>query len=427
MKILWLVNLPLPKAAKAMGWKQMNAGGWLSGQLDLLADASLSMVVCHVTPLVSTLQSVTVDGVRYLFLPAKTDALKRDFVQLLEREQPDVIHIFGTEYTHSEAMLEACGGVRCVVSLQGVMTEYAKHYKDGLPSGKFKHVSPIKKLVKRFYYADSIADGERDFFARGRCEAEMLKKVQHVIGRTHWDKACAQQLCPQAAYHSVNENLRAEFYDSSMWQADLCRRHSIFISQALYPIKGFHQVLKTLPQLLSIYPDLHLYVGGVKPYTLNNKLLDVGVDYFCEYQHYLKKLMRQLHVTKAVTYTGPLDAAQMKAQYLACNVFVSPSSIENSPNSVGEAMLLGVPVVASDVGGVSSMLTDEADGLLYDFFDPDALAAQVRRIFDEDAFAQRCGASAHAHAQRTHHRERNTQALLSVYSSIAGEKSKREE
>ncbi|MEG2931128.1 MAG: glycosyltransferase family 4 protein, partial [Ruthenibacterium sp.] len=300
--------------------------------------------------------------------------------------------------------------------------EYAKHYKDGLPKGKFDRVSLVKKLMKQFYYADSIADGERDFFARGRCEAEMLKKVQHVIGRTHWDKACAQQLCPQAAYHSVNENLRAEFYDSSMWQADHCRRHSIFVSQALYPIKGFHQVLKTLPQLLSIYPDLHLYVGGVKPYTLNNKLLDVGVDYFCEYQHYLKKLMRRLRVTDAVTYVGPLDAVQMKAQYLACNVFVSPSSIENSPNSVGEAMMLGVPVVSSNVGGVATMLTDGEDGLLYDFYSTKALTEQICRVFDNDACAQSCGVSAHAHAQRTHNRESNTQALLAVYRCIAQEK-----
>jgi glycosyltransferase involved in cell wall biosynthesis len=41
----------------------------------------------------------------------------------------------------------------------------------------------------------------------------------------------------------------------------------------------------------------------------------------------------------------------MKSEYLNCKVFVSPSPIENSPNSVWDAEILGVPTVASYVGG----------------------------------------------------------------------------
>ena len=54
-------------------------------------------------------------------------------------------------------------------------------------------------------------------------------------------------------------------------------------------------------------------------------------------------------------FEGFLSAEKMKRLLLESNVFVCPSSIENSPNSLGEAMLLGVPCVASDVGGIADM------------------------------------------------------------------------
>lgn len=424
MRVLWLVNVPMPDACALFGLASGNTGGWLSGQLDCLRDSGAQMqmqiIVCYVTALTKEPQRGVRGGVTYLLLPmAEQTALTRAFMALLEEETPDVIHIFGTEYAHSAAMLEAARGARCVVSLQGVMTEYAKHYQDGLPAGKFTRVPWTKALMKRLYYAESIAQGEREFFDAARREQAALQFARDVIGRTAWDQACAQQLCPQATYHKVNENLRAEFYCGDLWRYENCEPHSIFVSQALYPIKGFHQLVKALPALAREFPDVRVYVGGPPPYSLGNALLDGIVDYFFEYQRYIKQLAKQLGVSKYIQYTGRLDAAAMRARYLASNVFVSPSAIENSPNSVGEAMLLGVPVVSSRVGGVASMLRDGEDGLLYDFADTGALAAQVAALFRDTSTAARYGANAHAHAAQTHDRAANTEALLAVYRAVA--------
>ena len=62
--------------------------------------------------------------------------------------------------------------------------------------------------------------------------------------------------------------------------------------------------------------------------------------------------MRIRELEDKVSFLGPLNAEQMKAEYLRSNVFLCPSSIENSPNSLGEAQMLGVPCVASYVGGI---------------------------------------------------------------------------
>ena len=100
------------------------------------------------------------------------------------------------------------------------------------------------------------------------------------------------------------------------------------------------------------------------------------------YGKYLKELMEKHGIQDKVIYLGNLNAEEMKEQFLKCNVFVSCSTMENSPNSVGEAMLLGVPVVASDVGGVSNLLTDMEEGILYEATNMKALCNAVLKIFD---------------------------------------------
>ena len=71
------------------------------------------------------------------------------------------------------------------------------------------------------------------------------------------------------------------------------------------------------------------------------------------YKLYCKRLAAQLGVTEHIRYTGPLDAAAMRQAYLEADVFLLPSGCENSPNSLGEAMLLGLPCVAKRRGRYS--------------------------------------------------------------------------
>ena len=69
----------------------------------------------------------------------------------------------------------------------------------------------------------------------------------------------------------------------------------------------------------------------------------------------------------------------MKERFLKSNVFVSPSTIENSPNSLGEAMLLGIPCISSDVGGVKNLLKHEEEGYVYQTDAPYMLAYYVKK------------------------------------------------
>lgn len=71
-------------------------------------------------------------------------------------------------------------------------------------------------------------------------------------------------------------------------------------------------------------------------------------------------------------------------------VFVHISPVENTwANSIAEAMVMGVPVVMTDVGATRELFTSERDCLLVPPRDPEALAAAVRRILDDPALARR--------------------------------------
>lgn len=417
MKVLWYVNIVMPEAAKLLNCKTGNTGGWLTGAAQGLRNTDVQLSIMTVTNLVKEPKIADSGDITYILIPLKQ--YEADFAEIIQKLRPDLVHIFGTEYQYNTRLLHLCKSmqIKHVISLQGIMSECAKHYDDGLPN-KFQRVNPLIKWMRTVYYADSIALEKKRFEEQGRRETAAFQSADAVIGRTEWDKRVALAVNPALTYFHVNENLRDAFYTEDCWEYKNCIPHTIFISQSFYPIKGFHMLLKAMPKLIERYPDIQIVVGGQRPYSLNHKLLDYWVDFFFEYQKYTKKLVKKYGLQPYVHYTGTLTADQMKEQYLKSNLFLSCSTIENSPNSVAEAMILGVPVVASNVGGTASMLVDRREGLLYDFYDVDAMITAISAMFDDPNLSKEMSVCARGHAQETHDREKNTDALLWVYKSL---------
>ncbi len=94
------------------------------------------------------------------------------------------------------------------------------------------------------------------------------------------------------------------------------------------------------------------------------------------------------------------------------------SVAENSPNTLGEAMLVGTPCISAYVGGAPDMAEDGTEALFYRSDDPALLAWCVKRIFDDDALAAELSANARRKARQTHNAEANAQTLYNVYRDI---------
>ena len=132
----------------------------------------------------------------------------------------------------------------------------------------------------------------------------------------------------------------------------------------------------------------------------------------------VKKLIKKYHLENNVTFLGFLDENKMCDRFLKSNVFVCPSSIENSPNSVGEAMILGVPTISADVGGVKNQLVHEKEGFIYQADAPYMAAYYIKKIFGDRELAQRISEQAKKHAEITYNRHINMETLISIYKKV---------
>ena len=382
MNVLWITNIIFPEAmAKLIGVNELKAtGGWLLGSAKMLEqEDGIKLSVAAVSPLVRKLEVVQGEKTTYYILPYGKGNQKynKDYEPLWKEvkslAQPDVVHLHGTEYTHGLAYINACGSDNVVVSIQGMKSAYYYYYYGLTKWDVYSHLT-LRDVVK-----GSIIKGYKDFKKQCEYEKEIIRKVKHIIGRTSWDRANTWAINPDAQYHFCNETLRPEFYDGSQWSYNSCRKQTIFLSQAGYPIKGLHQVLRAMPMVLRHYPYTQIRVAGSD--IIQSKGLR-GLLRFTGYGNIIKALIKKYNLENHITFTGSLNAEEMKQEYLNCNVFICPSSIENSPNSLGEAQILGTPVLASYVGGIPDMMKGDEEHL-YRFEEVNMLAEKICCLFDD--------------------------------------------
>ena len=421
MHVFWLVSMVLPQAALACGLDSASdvSGGWLTGQLTALQGRKdLQLTVACVDGRRRKALCGTRDDVTYHILP-ETGALPR----LLREARPDLVHLWGTEYAAASALLEAAReqNIPALVGIQGVMQDCAAHLCDGVPEA-YRHSTPLDRALDRLIPGAQLDKLQANFNALAQSEAALLGKARHVTGRTAFDRRAVAALAPGARYYPCNETLRPLFYQGPLWHPrNFGRAPVLLLSQGNYPLKNLHTVLQALPAILERWPDARLRIAGWPPLD-KGPLLRPLVDRLFPYQRYCRRLAARLGVSGHIRYTGPLDAAAMRQAYLDADLFLLPSLSENSPNSLGEAMLLGLPCVASAAGGIPDMLTDGVEGRLYGAaLDADALARTVTEVLTRPDGGAALGLAARTRALATHDPTTNAAALWGIYETIVRE------
>lgn len=451
-----MCNVMLPMIAEQLGVEASNKEGWLSGLADVVLkkkeENGIELAVAFPAPEgclpageeICTGMAGAAAG-RLTFFGFREDVARPECYdaglegrmrRIAEAFSPEVVHCFGTEYPHTLALCRAFPRrERILISIQGLCSVYANAYFANLPERVIRSVT-LRDILKR----DSLTQQRRKFAKRGQMEIEAIKLVKHVAGRTAWDFYYTKEWNPEAVYDTLNETLRPEFY-GAVWRQEACEPHSIFLSQGDYPIKGLHYMLLALPAIRERYPDVKVYVAGnslVRQETIKDRLK------ISAYGSYLKGLIREHKLKNSVLFLGRLNAAQMRERYLKSHLFVCCSAIENSPNSLGEAMLLGMPCVSADVGGIPSIFTGGEDGILYGGFKTPEngfdnasnlktgeekqlenivkqLADAVIEIWSDRESLQEYCKNARNHAEKNHDRAQNYEKMKEIYARIIGE------
>lgn len=418
MKIL-IMGPPTTKGYLAFGIKQnITGGGWVENLVEALKKKNVDLCVCFYSEFFQNVEMKRFQEIDYYSLPIRVKGLKRcnqrminDLQVILERSNPDIVHIIGTEREHNYQLFKLSGSDKTIVSITGMVSVCSKHYYGGISPSSFR----VRSFGDVYRHGGPIQE-QREFYKWGRdYEIPLIRAAKYVMGRTTWDYACVKQINPSIHYFYCGEILNDVYY-TNIWDFRNVKQHTIFISQGAYPLKGLHQLLEAFPYILKCYPDAQINIAGANILRNDDIVSDLKRT---TYSRYIERKMNELKIPREkVQFLGPLDVNNMVKQYLSCNVFVLPSAIENSPNSLGEAMMLGLPCIASCVGGIQDMINDRIDGYIYPFDEPYMLAYYICKVFKDTDQAICMGKAARKSALERFNREKIVDSTLQAYKSI---------
>ena len=409
MRVRWFTNDPLPAVNRRTGRLTRGTGHWMPCLLEHLSrrpDLQLEIA--------TTYQGMADDqfeenGVRYFVLGQIKyqpfySCWKRDLDKartLVGERAPDLVHIHGTERFYGLLPARKLIQTPCAISLQGLLEPYIAGFFGALsPLDIWRSDRLIEIATRR-----GLLWGYRDLRCGARREREILASDIALMGRTDWDRAHVMSVNPAARYHHVGEILRPEFKQDS-WDVNRCERHTIIFTNAGAPRRGTETLLRALGIVRRQYPDAKILLSGV----IGNRR---------GYERFLRRAIAGSGLAGSIEFLGYLEAAEMTKALCRAHVFAISSFIENSPNSLCEAMQVGLPCVATYAGGIPSLVEHDRTGLLFPLGDASLLADAILRIFRDDDLASRLGRAARAEASDRHAPQKVVSQLLNVYGSVA--------
>ncbi len=425
MRVLWLTNHIMPDLARALGRATTPRRGWIPALADVLVESGRVELAMAPNIRCAALQEYHPGAIKYYVIPMRTGrfgearwsaSLPRLYQRVVEDFRPDLIHVHGTESWHG--LLTGRGYLQgpALISMQGILEECERHYWGGLSLGEVWAARTLRDWIR----LDGLLEQKRRRARDLAREREIFRTNSAFTGRTAWDRAHLRRLNPAARYYHCDRQLREAFYRTA-WDLPRIRRHSVFASAANYPLKGFHVLVRAAALLRREFPDLTIRTPLASFYPTLSGLRRFWRN--CRtngYAKYLTDLIRAEGLGRHIVPLPDLDAEAMAGELARAHVFVLPSLIENSPNALAEAMLVGTPSVASFVGGVPSMTQDGASALLFPPGDESVLAEQLREIFLQDELALRLSACAREVARSRHCKEKIVGDMLAIYERERG-------
>lgn len=418
MRILWLsVNEGLYQTDKDN--KGYHGGGWISSLQKLLIQSEGNFLALAYVTHKSLKKECQNQTIYYPIYESPKTFLKKikeyyggykknnpnkylnQIEQIIQDFNPDVIHLFGLENPLSNILGNT--SIPIVVHLQGLLgPSNNAFFPVGFNKSSFIFPFSIRELVIRNGYIFA----KNSIHVRGERELSLFKKMKYVMGRTKWDKQVSQLLSPQSRYYHVDEVLREPFYENAgKWKYPNINELRIISTLSNTVYKGLDFVLKTA-KLLKTQSDIQFKweIVGISPN-------DPIVRFF----------ERKLHINGKsvnVEYIGVQNACMLCSKLLNSHIYVHPSYIDNSPNSVCEAQLLGVPVIGTFVGGIPSLIKNGKTGFLVPANAPFETAYLLKNSFEDKDFLINIGTNGYEVAKTRHDKRKILESLLYTYQDV---------
>jgi len=408
MKVLWFTNTP--SLAESALQTTVASGGWIKSLEQTIRDTvQLSVAFYHTAAkepftIANTTYYPILSGRKGLWgkirqrafheLEQRSDTER--FLEIIRRVQPDLIHIHGSEGPFG--LVARLTNIPVVISIQGIVSVCAKKYFSGISRQQaFFHEPPKRRLLLNTY-----TNQYKRFTRQALREEEILAAARHLIGRTEWDRRVTSVLSPDAQYYHLDEVLRDGFYQHE-WSVSVQGNPKLFTTTGPNLFKGLETLLFCSSLLDGRNVQYTWYVAGI---SANDQLVKLALSAL------------RIPLSPNIVFTGVLREQELIGHLLESNLYIGISHIENSPNSLCEALILGVPCISTFAGGTSSLLEDRKEGLLVQDGDSYSMAGAILEQLKAPEAAAAMGRAARHRALERHNPETIRENLLHTYRTI---------
>jgi glycosyltransferase involved in cell wall biosynthesis len=147
---------------------------------------------------------------------------------------------------------------------------------------------------------------------------------------------------------------------------------NLIATRNLEPIYGLDTAIRAIGIARESIPDVRLKIAGSGPQRKE-----------------LQALVHDLNLEEHIEFVGRLGSAEIISLYQSADGLLNPTTVDNMPNSVLEALSCGVPVISTDVGGVPYMVRHEHTALLVPPGDAQQMADAIKRLFADPALRKK--------------------------------------
>lgn len=288
--------------------------------------------------------------------------------RLIRAVRPDLVHL------HSRAGADLMGGI--AARLAGVPVVCSRRVDNPEPGW-------LVRLKYRLHdRVIAISEGIGRVLVAEGLPPEKLRVVRSAVDFERFDRSCDREgVCAELG-------LAAD-------------RRLLGVVAQLIPRKGHRWLIETLPGLVAVHPDLCVLFFGKGPEerALRAQAEDAGVG-------------------GHLVFAGFRD--DLPAILPCLDLLVHPALMEGLGVSLLQAASAGVPIVASDVGGIPEAVRDGVNGLLVPPSDAPALASAVGRLLGDPALARRLGEAGRRLMRSEFSVGAMVEGNLSVYRELLG-------
>lgn len=409
MKVLWF-EISVPSNYQSTG---NVLGGWQDSLERIVKnDKNIELYIAFEAPVGS--EKKVIDGVTYIPLcthynwfekqmsyyswSINEDKLMPLCLAAVEEVKPDIIHVFGNEWPFG--LIAEHTSIPVTLHIQGSITPYNNALYP--PQYSFRDFTKAAglNLIKQYHLWQNRIKAR----TRLAMEKRVWKSVRHYMGRTSWDLALCNTIGIRSSYHHVDEALRDMFIGSEhLWHPKEDKVIRLFTVGIHNYWKGPDMLLKTAAVLTEMGMEFEWRVAGQMHYSIK------------EITEKKEKLSFDDYNIKFLGYVGPEELIEQLTQ---STMYVHTAYIENSPNSICEAQVLGVPVVSTYVGGIDTLVRNHIDGVLVPANDPWRMADAIVALAQDRERMMEYSRNTRQHALERHDKNTILNQLLTCYKEL---------